>query len=370
MSDYYCPNCGADLENQYGFNPDAGYWTCTECGTLLTDPDDFNGTERFDGVGWFCDRCGAFLNKQPGFSDWNSTWTCTNCGCLNFISESEIRNTDEESSEEDDSIGWSEDSDESEDDSEEDDEDDYDDSWLTYSDSDNSGEQEPIQWFEKLKREKEEKKLREEYRKKREEAERYLRKKEKEAKEKEEKEQLRKEQRQRIWNTITRKKQVIGISSDQCIGRPYQDIVTILEKNNFAKIDVVEDDDLEIKDRSKEGTIKSIRVNRETEFDSERSFTFDSRIRIVYHTLKKTVSPLGFSDARKMDYVDVIWFFKEAGFASVETVPVPDLITGWFVRDGAIDYVSVDGRTNFRKKDVFRIDAPVVIYYHTFKSKK
>ena len=40
MSDYYCTNCGADLGDQYGFDPEKGYWTCTECGTLMTDPDD------------------------------------------------------------------------------------------------------------------------------------------------------------------------------------------------------------------------------------------------------------------------------------------------------------------------------------------
>ena len=28
----YCPNCGADLTEQYGFDPDEHEWTCTECG--------------------------------------------------------------------------------------------------------------------------------------------------------------------------------------------------------------------------------------------------------------------------------------------------------------------------------------------------
>lgn len=32
MGDYYCTNCGADLEDQFGFDPDSGHWTCTECG--------------------------------------------------------------------------------------------------------------------------------------------------------------------------------------------------------------------------------------------------------------------------------------------------------------------------------------------------
>lgn len=43
MSDYYCPHCGADLGDQYGFDPDAGYWTCTECGQFLMDDDIADG---------------------------------------------------------------------------------------------------------------------------------------------------------------------------------------------------------------------------------------------------------------------------------------------------------------------------------------
>ena len=31
MSNYYCPNCQADLEEQDGFDPEDGYWTCAEC---------------------------------------------------------------------------------------------------------------------------------------------------------------------------------------------------------------------------------------------------------------------------------------------------------------------------------------------------
>ena len=96
MSDYYCPHCGADLEDQYGFDPNAGYWTCTVCGQFLIDPESSDDSDRFDGVGWFCDGCGAYLNKQSGFSDWYSTWTCTECGYTNNISEDEIYDSEED----------------------------------------------------------------------------------------------------------------------------------------------------------------------------------------------------------------------------------------------------------------------------------
>ena len=65
MSNYFCPHCGADLDDQDGFNPNTGYWTCKECGQFLTDPEiDVDKSSRFDGVGWFCDNCGAFLRQH------------------------------------------------------------------------------------------------------------------------------------------------------------------------------------------------------------------------------------------------------------------------------------------------------------------
>ncbi len=97
MSEYYCPNCGTDLDNQPGFDPTAGYWTCTKCGQFLMDPeDDSNETSQYKDVGWFCDNCGAYLNKQYGFSDWNSTWQCTECGYINNISDDEIYESEAE----------------------------------------------------------------------------------------------------------------------------------------------------------------------------------------------------------------------------------------------------------------------------------
>lgn len=96
MSDYYCPICGADLGSQSGFDPDGDYWTCTECGRLLIDPEEEDSSAQFSDVKWFCDGCGALLNKQEGFSDWCDTWTCTECGHVNNISEDEMYESEEE----------------------------------------------------------------------------------------------------------------------------------------------------------------------------------------------------------------------------------------------------------------------------------
>ena len=52
MDEYFCPNCGAILNDQYGFAPDGGTWRCTECGELLVDDDVYNG-DSFEGIAWY-----------------------------------------------------------------------------------------------------------------------------------------------------------------------------------------------------------------------------------------------------------------------------------------------------------------------------
>lgn len=76
---YYCPNCNADVEDQFGFDPSNGIWTCTECGQFLMDDDIADG-DTYEGVAWFCDNCNALLKRQSGFSDSDEIWTCTECG--------------------------------------------------------------------------------------------------------------------------------------------------------------------------------------------------------------------------------------------------------------------------------------------------
>lgn len=89
MNEYYCPKCGAILNDQDGFDPNCGTWVCTECGEQLMDDDIYNN-DSFEGVAWYCDKCGALLNRQPGFSDSYGSWTCTECGHTNGTTEDDI----------------------------------------------------------------------------------------------------------------------------------------------------------------------------------------------------------------------------------------------------------------------------------------
>ena len=96
FDEYFCPNCGAILNNQSGFDPDLGVWKCTECGEELYGDELEDTMRRFDGVIWHCDSCGAVLNIQSGFYDDCMTWCCTECGHVNLINEDEIYDSEED----------------------------------------------------------------------------------------------------------------------------------------------------------------------------------------------------------------------------------------------------------------------------------
>lgn len=94
LDEYFCPKCGAILNDQPGFDPDNGTWTCTECGQHLMDEDIYEG-DTYEGVAWYCDGCGALLNRQSGFSDSYGSWICTECGHRNGTTEDDIIDEDE-----------------------------------------------------------------------------------------------------------------------------------------------------------------------------------------------------------------------------------------------------------------------------------
>ena len=66
MDEYFCTRCGAILNDQCGFDPYGGTWTCNECGQLLMDDDVYDG-DTYPGVAWYCDECDSLWGNW--FSD-------------------------------------------------------------------------------------------------------------------------------------------------------------------------------------------------------------------------------------------------------------------------------------------------------------
>lgn len=86
--EYFCPHCGAILNDQDGFDPSLSSWICTNCHKQLVGED--SGSDFFGDTVWYCDNCGAVLNDQKGFTETEMSWKCEKCGYENSITEDDI----------------------------------------------------------------------------------------------------------------------------------------------------------------------------------------------------------------------------------------------------------------------------------------
>ena len=66
-----------------------------------------------------------------------------------------------------------------------------------------------------------------------------------------------------------------------------------------------------------------------------------------------------------MNYLELEKLFRETGFEYITLQTQEDLITGWITKDGSVESVSINGETSFSDSASFRVDAEIIITYHT-----
>lgn len=409
MSDYYCPNCGADLENQIGFYPENGYWTCTECGQFLTDLNDSGN--QYEGVGWFCDRCGAYLNKQDGFDDWCGTWTCTECGHENPISDDQIYDS-EEAYQSSHSSYNSHDNDDNEDK----DEFGYGEEWKydnpqrcqccgrllnkqsSYNEWMNAHVCEGCGFYNDFthdqsdgndndktnETESSSSETEHDYHSNYKEKNAYSGKVENPTFTKPTYEQIVKGLKKLFivvlmmavigigvfaWNIYQDYKNSIeiGISSEYALGQDYKTIVRTLERNGFTDIHEHPQFDLSYDEIDEENKVSRIEIKGKGKFDKDDKAPYNARIDIAYHVLMNIGIPVSAKEAKKMNYEDLVSELNEAGFVNIRVDKDTDLITGWITKDGSVKNITVDGETKFSKGSEYRPDVKIIVTYHTFK---
>lgn len=65
-------------------------------------------------------------------------------------------------------------------------------------------------------------------------------------------------------------------------------------------------------------------------------------------------------------YQNVVTQLQKAGFTNIKTETLDDLVTGWLKKDGEVEGVKVDDKTNFGSDTKFSKEAEIIITYHTF----
>lgn len=344
MDEYFCTRCGAILNDQCGFDPYGGTWTCNECGQLLMDDDVYDG-DTYPGVAWYCDECDSLMNIQPGFSDIYGSWTCTECGHVNGITENDIYESQkdyeyqEKKVEKSDFISS------------------FIDNLFSGSDVNNSDdEDESDDYYDKTdycKPDRKDESL----------SSRYYR-----------LSSMMVDKKYNIKLLITRlkafffnKKNIyIGYDSDVLLGKDVEFVLTSIHNRAFNNIKVLPVKDIYIDSIKSEGEIEQIIVAGSAFFESKDSFPYDVEIIITYHEKREITVPFAANSLRKQNYLAVKDRLLHLGFTEIYEQPIRDLKIGWLIKDGAVEKVSISGNETFKKNTIYKYDAEIIINYHTF----
>lgn len=162
----------------------------------------------------------------------------------------------------------------------------------------------------------------------------------------------------------------MGYSSDSLEGLKYTEAVQRLKESGFSNVHTKEISDLTISRDDEENLVTEVKLMFGDSFDEDTKYPSNLWITVVYHTVELYSPPLTSKEAKGMNYLDVIDEFENAGFVNVTTVVEYDIITGWMTDDGEVKAVTINGEKKFDSYDEYRLDAEVVVTYHTLKKNK
>lgn len=162
----------------------------------------------------------------------------------------------------------------------------------------------------------------------------------------------------------------MGYSSDSLEGLKYTEAVQRLKESGFSNVHTKEISDLTISRDYEENLVTEVKLMFGDSFDEDTKYPSNLWITVVYHTVELYAPPLTSKEAKGMNYLDVIDEFENAGFVNVTTVVEYDIVTGWLTDDGEVKSVTINGDKKFDSYNEYRLDAEVVVTYHTLKKNK
>lgn len=162
----------------------------------------------------------------------------------------------------------------------------------------------------------------------------------------------------------------MGYSSDSLERLKYTEAVQKLKESGFSNVHTKEISDLTISRDDEENLVTEVKLMFGDSFDEDTKYPSNLWITVVYHTVELYAPPLTSKEAKGMNYLDVIDEFENAGFVNVTTVVEYDIVTGWLTDDGEVKSVTINGDKKFDSYNEYRLDAEVVVTYHTLKKNK
>lgn len=162
----------------------------------------------------------------------------------------------------------------------------------------------------------------------------------------------------------------LGFDSSSLEGMRYTEVVQLLKESGFTNIQTKEISDLTLSREDEHDLVTEIKLLHTSDFSETTKYPSNLWITIAYHTIELYAPPISAKEAKSMDYTDVVKAFEDAGFINITVNIEYDIITGWLTDDGEVKSVTINGDKKFDYYDKYRLDAEVIITYHTFKKNK
>lgn len=154
----------------------------------------------------------------------------------------------------------------------------------------------------------------------------------------------------------------VGKSSGDYAGMNYQEVSNELSGLGFKNISTEEIADLPSLGEVKDGAVESVTIGGEA-FEAGGSFSKESEVHIVYHTIKTLPLPIGADEIIGKDYKEIGKLLSDSGFTNIDMKEVDDIDPDGTKVD-PYNEMTVGGTTSFKKGDTVPFDTAIGIYYH------
>ena len=159
------------------------------------------------------------------------------------------------------------------------------------------------------------------------------------------------------------------VSADALVGNYVEYVTERIKEAGFTNYEAVPVKDIYEESDKKIGEVEQVIINGQSRFDANTMFPYKSRIIISYHAKREIAFPISSGQGCKMTCDDLTKKLRELGYTEIYTEGIADLVTGWIHKNGSIKYVLVNGKTKYKKGDLFNYDVKIEIAYHTFAKK-
>ncbi len=158
-------------------------------------------------------------------------------------------------------------------------------------------------------------------------------------------------------------KAVTPYTSTYCNEKNVYDVENDFSKAGFTNITLEPLEDLDVSQTDMVGTVRSVFINGETNFEGNQKYKGKVKVIIQYHSYKSIPIPISAEDTATMDTASILKTFEDAGFISLSTDEVfdldPDATTAEFENEVQVGYL-----THYEKGHRVPLDTEIKVITH------